>query len=291
MPILVAVFYNLTAPYLDSLRKNIAERSVSSLTILHAPNIVGHPIGVGILLAIGLFSVPTDLTFFLWWFCVVAASALSLVWMMRGLLETHFFAVQVLIRSNFLSSSLAAMVILGERVTAVGIVSFALAALGICLFAWPHRAADTKIVWDRGVIFVILSLILFGLSVVFYKIAAIHAPDYTTFLTGRLLGDLIFWSVIWIIGVSTIGKKNPFEDLKRCISDREGLPMIAGIIASTLAASWLIYVLPVTTFAMLGTLAIPGAYFWSRIRYREHVTLRMWIGTGCIVIAIFLFFI
>ncbi len=279
MLIVLATLYNLTLPYWDTLKKELAQRNISSLTILHAPNLLIHPFGIAALLILGLFTLPQDPIFYLSWFGMIGIASFSLVLNLWGLLHTQFFGAQVLGRLGFLADSLAAIVFLGERVTTLQTLALACAALAIFLFAWPKRTKNKAIIWDRGVFYILLALTIDAFSNILYKFAALHTLSYESFLTGRFIGDLIGWTIVWLIGVILISKLNPLKELGRCIDTFKGWVMIVGVAASALLSSWLIFKLPVITYAMLGTLMIPGAYLWSHYKYKEHISVRMWIGT------------
>lgn len=289
MPFLVAALNYLVLPYWDTLKKQLAQNGVSSLTILHAPNLVGHPIGIAILLMFGLFTMPSDATFFLLWFGMIVIASVGQTFNIWGLLETKFFGVQVLNSLGFLVNSVAAVLLLGERLSPIQYAAIALATIGVVCFAWPQRLTAGTFKWDRGVLFVILFLVLSGFSAVLYKLATFHTSDYSTFLTGRFVGDLIGWTAVWIIGLTLISRRSPASEFVRCVRDPSGQKMIAGLVLSTLVSSWLIYTLPLSTVAMLGTLTIPSAYVYGRFKYNDQLTARMWVGTILIVASVLLF--
>ena len=289
MLIVLAAAYNLALPYWDTLKRQLAEKRISSLTINHAPNLVTHPIGITVLIFLGIFSLPADPVFYLAWSGMIVIASFSLVLNIWGLLKTQFFGAQILGRLGFLTSTLVAIVLLDERVSSVQVIALMVAFAAVLLFAWPKRMKGTSFTWDTGILFILLSLIIGAFSTVLYKLAALHAPSYQTFLTGRFVADLIGWTLIWFIGIATVSRLNPLLELGRCIKAPEGRLMILGVAASSLLSSWLIYELPVVTFAMLGTLTIPSAYLWSRFKYNEAITLRMWAGTVLSLAAIVLF--
>lgn len=289
MLILLAIIDSLIQPYFDTLKKHLSKQGISSLTILHSPNIIGHPIGIAALFILGLFALPIDIHFYLFWFGMIAIAAVSLTLHIWGLVESKFFAVQILSKLGFISSSLLAVLFIGEELTSLQISALVLGVLGIGFFAWPKKLSHSNLMWDRGVLFVILSIILSGFADVAYKIATFYTPNYVTFLSGRFVGDMIGWSVVWIIMSIVLLRLNPFRELILSLKNRSGLIMIIGLAISTLLGSWLVYKLPVTTLAMLGTLTIPAAYLFSRFQYQENMTPRMWIGTISIIGSVGLF--
>ncbi len=269
MLIFLTIIHNLAQPYWDTLKKYLSQNGISSLTIIHSPNLVGHPIGIAILISLGLFVLPLNPSFYLFWFAMIAVAAVALTLNIWGLVESKFFAVQILNKLRFVTSSVAAIFVIGEHLTSLQIGALVLAVIGVGFFAWPQHLSRSNFVWDRCVIFVVISVLLSGFASVFYKMATFYTPDYATFLSGRFIGDMIGWSFVWIFISIALLHRNPFTESVRCVKNKSGLIMVAGIAASTLLSSYLIYKLPVTTFAMLGTVTVPAAYFLSRVKYGE----------------------
>jgi len=288
---LLAIVYNLTQPYIDLLRKKTAQKKYSSLTILHAPNLLGHPLGIAALFLLGMFVVPTDPVFFLFWFMMIAIASVQLTLNIWGMLETKFFGVQILSKLSFVVSSVAAILIIGEPLSGQRAFALGLATVGVVLFAWPTRTENTRLVWDRGIFFVLVSVVLSGFTTIFYKLATLHTASYSEFLTGRFVGDLIGWTAVWLFASFFIVRRNPFIELGRLIVDKHGGRMILVAAVSTLVGSWLIFKLPVTTISILSTLTIPTAYLIGRYSYDDHFTTRMWLGSLCIVVSVLLFII
>jgi drug/metabolite transporter (DMT)-like permease len=289
MFIFLTAIYSAALPYWDTLKRKLAEKRLSSLTIIYVPNIVGHPIGIFLLLCLGLFVLPTDPVFYLSWFGMVVIASFSLVLNIWGLLKTEFFGVQILSRLGFLANTIVAVLVLGERLTELQVISLGFATVAILFFTWPKRIKGTKLVWDMGVFFIVLSLIIGAFSTTLYKLAALHTSSYPSFLSGRFVADLIAWTIVWVVGLMFISRLNPLKELKRCLGTHEGMWMAIGLAGSNLLGSLLIYELPVVTVSMIGTVAIPSAYLYSRFKYGEQITTRMWIGTALSAIAIVLF--
>jgi hypothetical protein len=286
---LLTIISKASGPYWNMLRRRLAEEKIAPLTITHAPNLIGHPIGIIILVLLGMFALPTDPLFFLYWSGLIVMAAIINIFIILGLLETKFFTTQVIGSLGFVSSSICATFFLNERLNAWAIFALCLAVFGVILFSW--RKNDGKIfVFDRGMIFTILAVVLGGFSSILHKLATFHVSSYRALFTGRFIGDLIVWTLVWLIGM-TIIKKNPARDLTAMIKKRHGKIFILGVIFVTLIDSYLIYKLPVTTIAMLGTIAFPVTYFISDKKYKEHITRSMWLGTLCIVSSIIIFLI
>ncbi len=288
-PFLIVIINSIFGPYWDTLRKRLASNDVSPLTITNSPNLIGHPIGMGILFLSGLYFIPTDPKFFVYWFIMISIAACSSILTIRGLLETNFFAVQVIGSLSFVANSIFAVLILGEHLKLIQILAISLSVIGVVFFVWPENK-KRKLIFDRGILYIILSVLLGGVGSIFYKIATFHTPNYPTFLTGRFIGDLIGWTLVWVISLLVI-KRNPFLELKKVYSNKYGLMLAIGVSVSTLFSSWLIYLLHVTTTAILSTLAFPMSFFLSQSKYKEHITFKMWLGTALIILALILFFL
>jgi drug/metabolite transporter (DMT)-like permease len=280
MEIFLVVLNNLFSPYWDTLRKRLGREKVAPLTITNSPNLIGHPIGIALLCAAGVFALP-DHRFFLLWICLIVLSACSSVLTIWGLLKTKFFAVEVIGSLGFVANSFFAVLILGEHLKTHQVFAILFALVGVILFVWTKESIG-KFTFDKGMIYILLSVLIGGLSSIFYKLATFTTPNYWTFLSGRFVTDLVIWTTVWLISLAMI-KRNPITDLGNVYLKRHGQIMVAGIVLSGLVSSWLIYKMPVTTLAMLSTLGFPAAYFLSQIKYKERISFRMWMGTLFIV--------
>lgn len=287
--IFLTVFSKITGPYWNVLRKDLAKKGISSLTITIAPNLFGHPVGIFLLLAFGLFALPKDLHFYGYWFAMISIAAIVSIFTIWGLIKTKFFGVQIIGSLGFVASSIFAFFILNEKISNIQTISLSLAIVGVIIFSWPKKKVN-QITFDRGILFVILAVMLGGLASVFYKMASAYTENYASFLSGRFIGDLIGWTIAWLISAYFISK-NPINETAKCIKDKTGIIFIAGIALTTLLDSWLIYKLPITTIAIIGTLVFPVSYFVSKFKYKEKISPKMWIGTALIIGAVILFLI
>lgn len=288
MLIFLSIIDNLLKPYWDTLRKKLALDDVAPLTITHAPNLVGHPLGIIILLVSGLYLWPQNPKFFLFWFILIGISALSSILNIWALTKTKFFGVQIIGRLGFVATTIFAVLILGEQLNGLKIFALLLAIVGVIIFAWPKNVKHYKL--DYGIWFAIIAVILGGLASVFYKMATFCTPNYATFLTGRFVVDLVGWTMVWLLSLIVI-KRNPITELKNCFYNRSGQLMVVGFTLITLLDSWLIYKLPISLLAILSTLVFPASYFFSRFKFKEKITLQMWLGTILIIISVIFFII
>jgi drug/metabolite transporter (DMT)-like permease len=204
---------------------------------------------------------------------------------MMGLKRTKFFAVEVINKFGFAVTALLAMLILGERYTGLQVWAMILGGAGVLLFAWPKRAAGAKFVFDQGVMLTILGLLINGVSMIYYKYAANLAPSYVQFLSGRFVSDIVTWGLVWYI--SAVWVKRSFKkEFKTYFGDKRILLVSYGIALTNMVSSWLVYVLPASTFSMLLILSMPSAYFLGRHKYQEAMTKRMAAGSVLIALAV-----
>jgi len=288
MLIFLSIVDNLLKPYWDTLRKKLAQEDISPLTISHAPNILGHPIGILILLISGGFILPQNPKFFLFWFVMISIAALASILNIWSLTKTKFFGVQVIGRLGFVTSTIFAALILGEQLNGVKIIALLLAIVGVVIFTWPKNIKSFH--FDYGLLSAIAAVTLGGLASVFYKMATFYTPNYTTFLSGRFIGDMIGWTLVWLVAMS-IMRRNPIRELVKCVHNKSGKIMILGVAVSTLLTSWLIYKLPISLLAMLSTLVFPASYFFSHFKFKEKITKQMWAGTILIVVSVVFFIV
>jgi drug/metabolite transporter (DMT)-like permease len=218
---------------------------------------------------------------------MIALSAIVSIFIILGLLETKFFTTQIIGSLGFVSSSVFANIFLGEQLNILKVFCLFLAILGVVFFTWPKKTRNF-FAFDRGIVFTILAVILGGITSVLYKLATFHVSGYGALLTGRFIGDLIGWTIVWLISMWVI-KRNPVSDLDNLARKKSGQIFVLGLAVFTLLDSWLIYKLSVSTLAMIGTLAFPVSYFLSYFKYREQITPLMWLGTICIVLSVILF--
>lgn len=286
---LLTILNKASGPYWNTLKKQLAQEKVQPLTITVAPSLVAHPISILVLILLGMFALPTQGAFYLFWFGMIIISAIVSIFTILGLLETKFFTTQVIGSLGFVSSSIFAAIFLKENLNSWTILSILLAVMGVILFSWKkHDHSINLFAFDRGMVFTIIAVLLSGLATVLYKFATFHVSGYAQLFTGRFVGDLIGWTTVWLI-VLLVVKKNPARDLKLMLEKSHGWVFIIGTTVTTFIDAWLIYSLPVTTISILGTIAFPIMYFISYFKYKEKITPFMWLGTLCIVSSIIIF--
>ena len=207
---LITILTKASVPYWNMYKRRLGEEGIAPLTIAHVPNLIGHPIGIALLFLTGLFLLPTDLLFYIYWVALVIIAAIVGIFTILGLLETKFFTTQVIHSLGFVSSSICAVIFLNEKLNGWTVFALILGVLGVIFFSYK-KSENRFFVFDRGTIFTILAVVLAGFSSIFYKLASFHVPNTFAFFTGRFVVDLIVWTIIWIFGLWMVGK-NPFKD-------------------------------------------------------------------------------
>lgn|GEM_PF-2469130 len=285
LAIILAVAYNLIYPYWNSKRRDQSVAGYLAMTIINAPNIVFHPFGILVLLLLGIFSLPSNLAFYASWAFMTVTGAVAFSLTMTGLKRTKFFAVEVINKFSFAVVALMAMLVLGERYTGLQVGAIVLGGVGVLLFAWPKRKAGAKFVFDQGVMLAILGLLINSVSLIYYKYAATLAPSYVQFLSGRFVSDIVTWGLVWYI--SAVWVKRSFKkEFKGYFGDMRILAVSYGIALTNMVSSWLVFVLPASTFSMLLILSMPSAYLLGRHKYQEGTTKRMAAGSVLIALAV-----
>jgi len=284
---LLTILSKGSAPYWNMWKRKYAEDGIAPLTIAHVSNLIGHPIGIAILIISGFFILPLDPLFYLYWFSLIGVAAIVTMFTIYGLLETKFFTTQVIGSLKFVSSSILAVIFLHEKLNGWSIFALVLGVIGVIFFSWDKKE-KRLFAFDKGMIFTIIAVILSGFSSIFYKLATLHVGSPASLFTGRFIADLIGWTLIWVIVLLAM-KKNPLKDLNALVQKPYSKIFLPGDIITTFLDSWLVYMLPVITISVLGTIAFPVTYFISYFKYKERITASMWLGTLCIASSIIIF--
>lgn len=283
----LAAGHQVALVYLDALKKQLARQGFASLTLIHGPNLVGHPLLLVVLLCFGIFHIPDNPEFFAWWLALAGVSVGQFTLQIWGLVRSSFFSVQALARSSFAVSAVMGALLLHEQLQLIQWAAIGVALLGSILFVMPSRSGP-RLSWDTGLIFTFISVLLGGFGAVFYKLASTAAANYFELLTGRIIGDLVIWTAVWAIVLLAM-RRQPIRELAACLHQRVGAIFLIGSAARALLNSWLIFMLPVSTLAMLNALAIPISYFVERSEGARQTSWKQVAASGLILIALLLF--
>lgn len=232
MVITLAILNKASGPYWNMLKRRLGEDGIAPLTITHIPNLIGHPFGLAILAAFGMFVLPSDPVFYLCWTLMIAIAAVMNIFAIIGLLEAKFFTTQVIGSLGFVSGCICAVIFLGESINVWAICSICLAVVGVVLFSWKKRDHTDVFAFDRGTIFTIIAVLLSGFTAVRYKVATRHAGSYGALFSGRFVSDLIAWTIAWLVSLAVI-RRNPLKDAGNVLRKEYGLLYVFGMILMT----------------------------------------------------------
>lgn len=285
---LLAISLYIFKTYFESLKRDLVQIGYKKLSIICIINFVGHPILLAVLIVLGKFRLPSDPLFYLFWFGVVVIALVQFVIYLKGLSQAKFFAANTLYNLQFIVATLYAVLLLREIITTKQIIALFLATVGAVILLFPARTKN-RFKWDKGLILVFVALLIYPLGVIFYKISSQHASTYSIFLSGRLIMDLVYYSLFYFGVFKFWHKTNPIPELKSILLLPKGLVYVIGLNIATLVESWLIFVMPISWLVVLGTIAIPTGYFLDKIKYKEKVSSRAILAALIIITAIIIF--
>ncbi len=292
LQILYFLIFSLTTiilPYWDTIRKHLAEKGISPLTILHGPNLAGHFVGILALILFDKFQLPSNSTFYILWFGVTLTAAIGFSLSIKAFTISKFFEVQILNRLDFIISILLLVIFLHEPMTWLRAVGAILAFAGVICIMWPQKSQHQRIKWDIGLVYATFAATIIGFSFVLFKKATLIVPDFWAFISGRFVADLVFWTLIWLSYTLKFHKVNPIIDLTNMFRERQG-KILLGILPPVLfIQSFIIYSLQGSQISIMVPLSIPAAFLFSHFKYKEDQSKQIWLGVGMIFVAILLY--
>lgn len=281
---ILATLYHIIQTYFQSLKRDLANSGHSKLTIICLVNFVGHPVILVALLLLNKIELPSSPWFYLSWLGVVVIALIQNSFLILGLIKTNFFGANSLASLSFVTTSLYAVLFLGETLNFHQVIALSMAFVGVMLLVTPKQHKK-KLVWDWGLLFILFSLLIKPFGTIFYKFSALQTATYSELLTGRLVMDLIYYGIIYSLIFSLYFKKSPYLESKKMLRDSVGLKYVIGYNLLTLFNSWLIFKLPVTTLIVLSTISVPVSYFISKKKYIEKSHPKVVLATLLIVVS------
>jgi len=279
----------IVSQYLDSLQRDLGQVGFNMVLIIEMLSLAGIVIVPGLIFA-GQFQMPTDGMFYAHWFGVTLVAEITLTLTLLGLLNTSFFAASGFRNLGFAVTAVYAVLFLGEKYTTVQIVAVVIAVAGSLMF-FNKGMTKSYFQANKGLFLILFSLLLHPLSAIFYKAATRHTSSYAQFLSGRLVMDLVFYSLFFVVIYAVWYRKSPWPAVAKFINSRTGLYFTVGSTVMNLLGSWLIFKIPISTFTVLSTVSIPTAYFIGRQKYKELFNWRHLCGATLIVLGVILFLV
>lgn len=287
MPIFLTALNNIAETYLQSLKKDLAKNDFGSALLIASISWGGLTI-LGVVFFLGDFHMPSETAFYLYWFGVAFLTSIKFAFFVRGLKNTNFLAANALPNIAFVTTVIYAALFLHEPLSALQIAAILIAVIGALLFFnWKDFSKITAT--NKGLLFIVFSLIITPFGSIFYKAATLQTSSYTQFLAGRLVMDFTYYTLFFLLVFVFWYRKNPMSQSVLFSSSFVGVAYIVGWTLTNLLDSWLIFLLPISLFTMLGTVSIPASYVIGKIKYKEQIKTKDIVGAALVVLAVLLF--
>lgn len=286
MFVFLTILNDVFQTYLESLKKDLGEEGFKMILMLALLSWAGIFIILWLLLR-GVFQMPSDPLFYASWFGLTLLTEISFTLLLIGLLNSTFFAANSIRNISFVVTAIYAAVFLGERYSVIQAGAVAVTAAGSLLFF--KKGPKSYFKDNKGLFLILFSLLLTPLEYILYKSATLRTGSYYQFLTGRLVMDLVFFTLFFTVISVFWYRKNPFPAMASFAFRPLGVAFIIGTTATELLESWLIFKIPISLFTVLGTLSIPTAYFIGKLKYKEPFNKRYALGAMLIVFGVVLF--
>ncbi len=287
MPIFLTLLNNVAETYLQSLKKDLAKNDFGSALLIASISWGGLVI-LAVLFLLGDFHMPHDPAFYLLWFAMALLTSIKFAFFVIGLKNTNFLAANTLPNVAFVTTVIYAALFLREPLSALQLVAVIVAVIGTSLF-FSWKGFSKIITANKGFLFILFSLFIAPFGSIFYKAAVLHTNSYAQFLTGRLVMDFAYYTLFFLVVFVFWYRKNPISQSFLLSSSFAGFAYIVGWTLTNLLDSWLIFLLPISLFTMLGTVSIPASYVIGKIKYKEKIKTKDAVGAVLIVGAVLLF--
>jgi drug/metabolite transporter (DMT)-like permease len=286
MPVLLTLLNNVAETYLQSLKKDLAQDGFKTILLLVSISWASIPIAL-VLFLLGKFQMPADPLFYLLWLGVAVSASIKFAFFVIGLRNSKFLSANTLPNVAFVTTAIYAVLLLHESLSRAEVAAIIVAIAGT-LFFFNWRSISTIFSENKGVGYILFSILLTPLGSIFYKSATLHTSSYAEFLSGRLVMDLGYYSLFFLLVFLLWYRKNPLKESASFGLSAAGIVYAAGWALTNLLDSWLIFLLPISLFTLLGTISIPVSYWIGRARYRERIEGEHVVGAILIAIAVVL---
>lgn len=281
---LLTIFSTLVVTYTSSLKKDLADNGFEIILLIVSIAWIDLFILLGVYL-LGWFQMPSDPMFYLFWSGLTLLYTIQFSLFIFGLKHSKFLAANTFPSLGFVFTALYAFIFLGEELSTLKILALCLATAGALLFFdWRSKTRNNK-----GLLVIILSLLCSPFLDIFYKAASLHTHSFGEFLTGRLVMDFVYYTAIFLAVFIFWYRKNPWSSVKAFVSQRKSWTYMVSTAAVSLLDSWLIFMMPISTFTMLRRVSIPAGYVIGKYKYGERIEPRYVIGGILIIVAIVMF--
>lgn len=282
---LLNLFNTIVLTYTNSLKKDLAKQGFEIILLIVSIAWVDLIVLAGVYFS-GWFKMPSDPLFYLFWSGVTFVYTIQFTFFIIGLKHSVFLAANALPSVGFVVTTLYAVIFLQERLSFLQIGAVVLAVVGSMLFFdWKSRTH----VNNKGLLIILFSLVLSPFINIMYKAASIHTDSFSQFLTGRLVMDFVYYSLIFFLMFAFWYRKNPWPNTIKFFQSGKGWVYMILLVLVSLLDSWLIFLMPISLFTMLRTISVPTGYMVGNMKYKERIEARFVFGGIFIVAGVILF--
>jgi drug/metabolite transporter (DMT)-like permease len=213
---------------------------------------------------------------FLWWTVVASLSQIAATALLLRCMEERNFALGVAYaKTEVIQVALFGLVLLGDRVTPIGIAAILVATAGVVMVSLPSGDRSLAIIlrgWtSRAALLGIGSGAAFGLAAVGYRGAALALVTPSVILAAA-------YSLVWAQTLQTILLGGYLawrrRELVVAVLSAWRVSMLAGAMGAAGSACWFTAMAlePVANVRTLGLIELYFSYFVSRRVFRERLS-------------------
>jgi drug/metabolite transporter (DMT)-like permease len=213
---------------------------------------------------------------FLWWTIMASLSQIAATALLLRCMEERNFALGVAYaKTEVIQVAIFGLVLLGDRVTPIGIAAILVATAGVVMVSLPSGERSLSIIlkgWtSRAALLGIGSGAAFGLAAVGYRGAALALETPSVILAAA-------YSLVWAQSLQTIllggylAWRRP--ELVMAVLNAWRVSMLAGAMGAAGSACWFTAMAlePVANVRTLGLIELYFSYFVSRRVFRERLS-------------------
>lgn len=286
---LVTLVNSIFSTYLDSLKRDLSKDGFAIIVLILAISLLGSPLVVLALLFLGKFQMPVDPRFYLIWFGVTGLAVIQYAFFIIGMVKTRFLAAETFSSLSFATTIIYAVLLLHETLDPLQTLAVVISFVGAAFFFNWRSFSKMETSSNAGLFMVLFSIFLAPLGSILYKSATFHTTSYHQFLSGRVVMDLTYYSIFFLLLFVFWYKKNPFPQMMSFASSAPGAIFTVGEVAVNLVGSYLFFKMPVPFLTILGVISIPTGYAIGHIKYKERIGVPYIVGGILIVLALILF--
>jgi drug/metabolite transporter (DMT)-like permease len=224
----------------------------------------------------GRISLPAVTVPFLWWTVVASVSQIAATALLLRCMEERNFALGVAYaKTEVIQVAVFGLVLLGDRVTPLGIIAILVATTGVVLVSLPSGQRSLRTIiqgWtSRAALLGISSGAAFGLAAVGYRGAALALDTPSLVLAAA-------YSLVWAQTLQTVLLGGYLlwrrTDLVIAVLRAWRVSVLAGAMGAAGSACWFTAMAlePVANVRTLGLVELYFSYFVSRRVFRERLS-------------------